>query len=338
MTKDKTAYCPVCNSHLVKKIFETDSMAVVRHLLNADKMVVKEQCKQKIEKLWEANHAAFYECTDCTFVFAHPFISGNADFYSFIYDAESNYPVDKWEYSVTREAIIRFLKNSPLQTRLLELGAGNGSFLKMLAGKIIPVNEIFATEFSETGAKSIGILGITCLQKDLHHITEKDLSGKISIICMFQVLEHLTDIHKVFKKLSELTFPGSRMYLSVPNNLQRSFFDNFNLHYDLPPVHVGRYNINSLNLLAKTHGWTVIQHLVQPSAYKDRILKFIFSEYAKGQQVFNPEKVKVKLLRLFLRYSMLSILMIFHVRILSGLRNPKLGTSQWFELERINNL
>jgi 2-polyprenyl-3-methyl-5-hydroxy-6-metoxy-1,4-benzoquinol methylase len=337
MIKDKTAICPVCKSSHVDKLFETDSLAVVRHLLNAGKMAVKEQCKQKIETLWESNNAAFYVCRDCTFEFAHPFIAGDADFYSFVYDVESNYPADKWEYSVTFESIIRFLNNSSMHPRLLEIGAGNGSFLKMLAGKIIPVNEIFATEYSETGAKSIGILGITCLQKDLHHLTEEDLSGKISIVCMFQVLEHLTDINEVFEKLSELTFPGSRMYISVPNNLQRRFFDNFGLHYDLPPVHVGRYNLNSLNRLANIQGWQVLRHLIQPSAYIERILKFIYSEYSKGQLVFNPETVKLKFIRIFLRYSMLAILMILHIRILIGLRNPKLGTSQWFELERFNN-
>jgi|WetSurMetagenome_2_1015567.scaffolds.fasta_scaffold228792_2 hypothetical protein len=335
MIKDNPAKCPVCGNPKVVELYKTDSRAVVQHLLNTDNFTVIEEYKKKIEKLWGAKNASFYGCRECDFEFAHPFIAADADFYSFVYHSENYYPAEKWEYSVTLRSINRFCKEATDPPRLLELGAGNGSFLRMVTDTMIPANEVFATEFSEAGAKSIGKMGIACFQKDLQQISEKDLLGKINIVCMFQVLEHMTEIHEFFVKISTLTISGSRLYISVPNNFHRSFFDRHGHHYDLPPVHVGRYNHKSLNRLSEFHGWKILQYLLQPSSYKERVRKFIFSAYAKGQLVFNPEKNKVKFIRLFLRYCMLAFLMILHTRIIVGLRNPNLGTAQWFELEKI---
>jgi len=336
MAAGENIVCPICHSAHPDKLFDTDSKAVVRHLLSADNMPLFEQCRQKVEHLWDSKVAAYYHCTVCTFEFAHPFIAGDADFYSFIYDTENKYPAEKWEYSISLISIGQFIKTAALPARLLEIGAGNGSFLKLLGGNLLPSSEIYSTELSEAGARIIGLMGFTCFQKDLQQISKEDLGGKVSIVCMFQVLEHLEGIHDLFEKLNDITFFGSRLYISVPNNLQRRFFEIHKIKYDLPPVHVGRYNVKSLDHLSEAHGWKVLRHCIQPSTYKQRILKFIYASYAKGQQVFNPEKYKSKPLRIFLRYCMLATLVFFHIRIIVGLRSRKLGVSQLFELERKN--
>ena len=336
MIKDNTLVCPVCNSRDVRELFETKSLAVIRHLSSLNNRNTKELIRQKIEALWKADHASYFRCRECTFEFAHPFVAADPGFYDLVYHSEIQYPADKWEYLITSGSVQKFIHDFPISPRLLEIGAGNGSFLKLVAA-IIPMGDIFATEYSGSGAKSISQMGITCYQYDLQQISEAHLHGKISIVCMFQVLEHMTNLHELFEKLRILTLPGSRFYISVPNNHHRQFFDRFNRHYDLPPVHVGRYNDLCMVRLAEAHGWKLLQHAIQPTGYKERILKFIFSEYAAGQSVFDPEKVKLRVLRLLLRYGMLTLLVVFHLRIVIGLRDPKLGIAQWFELERANN-
>lgn len=333
MIIDENIACPSCHGRDIEILFTVESPDVARHLLNADKIASKEICIQKIEKLWGSKRAAFYFCRECTFEFGYPFISGDEDFYSFVYDAANNYPAEKWEYAQTLTSIKELLKDPAVPARLLELGAGSGKFLGMLK-TLIPAGDIYATEFSTAGAKSIGSLGIACLQKDIGKITANDMHGKVSIICMFQVLEHLADIHGFFEKLNELTVPRARLYISVPNYLQRRFFDKHGLHYDLPPVHIGRYNRLSLGLLSESHGWKLVRHLIQPSVYKQRILKFLYSAYAREQQVFNPEKIMIKPVRLFLRYGMYAILSLINIKIILGLTNNNLGVAQWFELEK----
>jgi hypothetical protein len=328
--------CPICGNNNLLELFTTNSLSVINHLLISENKKVVELYGKKIETLWPNKNAAFYSCTDCSFEFASPFTPADAEFYSLIYNSDSNYPVEKWEYTISQESICNYIKYSEIQPRLIEIGAGNGSFLKKIIDIVIPAKEVFATEFSEAGAKSIETFSIKCFRKDFNLISEQDIHGKVNIVCLFQVLEHITAIHEFFKKVNELTLPESRVYISVPNIFHRRFFDRFGLHYDLPPIHVGRYNYKSLSRLAEQYGWRIINHAIQPTTFKERILKFIFSQYSQWLLVFNAEKVKVKLIRVILRYIMIAILSIIYIKVIVGLRKSNLGTAQWFELERIN--
>jgi 2-polyprenyl-3-methyl-5-hydroxy-6-metoxy-1,4-benzoquinol methylase len=333
---NEVATCPICCSGNLVELYTTDSLFVIKHLMNAQNKNAQALCKKKIEDLWAGKNATYYSCRECSFEFAHPFVPADAEFYSLVYHSESNYPSEKWEYTVTRESITNYTKHHEIQPRLLEIGAGNGSFLKIISKDLISPKEIFATEFSEAGARSIETLGIKCFHKDFNTISNEDIQGKVNIVCLFQVLEHMTSIHDFFKKMNELTLPLSRIYISVPNIFHRQFFDWYGYHYDLPPIHVGRYNYESLNRLSLQHGWKILRHAIQPTTFKERFLKFIFSQYTQWQKTINTEITKMKLLRLFLRYGIYALLIIVNFRVIIGLRKSELGTAQWFEIEKIN--
>jgi SAM-dependent methyltransferase len=207
--------------------------------------------------------------------------------------------------------------------------------LRLVLNKGIPSENIVATEFSQAGVKAINLLGIKCFNKDLKSISSEDISGKVNVICLFQVLEHLSDIHNFFLKINEFTNPGARLYISVPNYYQRRFYDTFNLNYDLPPIHVGRYNANSLGVLAMAYGWKILQNRIQPSTYAERVKKFLFSRFDNWQRYWATEKLGIKFLRLFLRYSLYLLITLVYIRLIAGLKRADLGTAQWFELERI---
>jgi len=327
--------CPICKGKDLQQLYVTNSIDVIRHISDAEESYAS--LRNSIESLWNRNEASFIKCNICTFEFAHPFAAANAEFYSMLYHTATVYPANKWEYDISKEAIQSFVFKNGVSPRLIEIGAGNGSFIKLINGNLIPPSEIYATEYSENGAKMIEEMGIHCFRKSFDEITENDLNGKVHIVCLFQVLEHMTTIFELFARINELTVPGARVYISVPNIFHRKFFDRAGYHYDLPPIHVGRYNYKSMSKLAESSGWRILQHAVQPTSYKERILKFIYARYAKWLIIFNVEKIRIKLIRIGFRYSLLSVLMIINVNVIFGLRKSNLGTAQWFELERFKS-
>jgi len=106
--------------------------------------------------------------------------------------------------------------------------------------------------------------------------------------------------------------------------------------YDLPPVHVGRYNPKCLTELSNPYGWRIIEHNIQPTTYGQRIKKFLFEQFTRRQGTFATEKLNLKILKLFLRYSIYLLIAAIHIRVISGLRKSNLGTAQWFVLEKTN--
>ncbi|MBN2813188.1 MAG: methyltransferase domain-containing protein [Bacteroidales bacterium] len=330
----KPSACPVCGSNKLTELFRVSSLFVSRQLIPGKATDRQKLCKTKIEQNWSGQYAGYYSCANCSFDFALPFQAADAELYSLIYYSEGHYPAIKWEFAITLNNIVSYIKKLSHQPKLIEIGAGNGSFLKLLLENTFSAEQIIATEYSEAGLKAIEGLGIRCFSRDLNNLTEQDIEDKFDIVCLFQVLEHMTDIHYFFEKLNHFTQTGARLYVSVPNYYHRRFFDRHGYYYDLPPVHVGRYNAKSLAALSEKHGWDILQHLVQTTTYSERVKKFLFSQFARWQHIFPSEKIKLKILKLFLRYTLYLLLFMVNIRVITGLRLSYLGTAQWFELER----
>jgi SAM-dependent methyltransferase len=335
MEKNNTAYCPVCGSDKLRTLYMVDSRLACKYFIHNDISRIK-LLQTKIEKLWSGKASSYLACEICTFEFAWPFISADADIYSLIYYTDTIYPAIKWEYVVSFESIDNYLKTISGPVSLIEIGAGNGSFIKEIQARQPGISPIYATEYSEAGVKAIESLDIQCFRKDFIDLDKYEIPGTINLICLFQVLEHMTSIHEFFKHLNKLTTPGARLYISVPNYLQRRFFDRLGYFYDLPPVHVGRYNPKCLAELSDQYGWHLIEHRIQPTKYRQRVKKFLFAQFARRQGTFATEKLNLKILKLFLRYSIYLLIAAIHIRVILGLRKSNLGTAQWFALEKTN--
>ncbi len=331
---NKPLLCPICKSDRLTELYVVNSSHVCDQIIRNPDPAIRNHCQAKIEEIWSADKASYYTCQACSFDFAYPFVGGDAGLYSLIYSSEGVYPATKWEYSVTLESIEKIIDINPESPVLFEIGAGNGSFLKLAMNKGIPAENIIATEFSEAGMKAIQSLGIRCFNKDLHSISLQEIQKKVTIICLFQVLEHLSDIHEFFARINEFTQPDARLYISVPNYYQRRFFDRHGIIYDLPPVHVGRYNEKCMGELVSAYGWKIIQSKIQPSLYGERVKKFLYARFDLWQRKLASEKVRIRILKLFLRYSIYLLLILVNLRVIAGLKRSDLGTALWFELER----
>ncbi|MCX6738915.1 MAG: methyltransferase domain-containing protein, partial [Candidatus Parcubacteria bacterium] len=65
------------------------------------------------------------------------------------------------------------------------------------------------------------------------------------IVCSFQVLEHVPDVKSFLDASLAILKPGGLMIISVPNN-DSFILRNGEILLDMPPHHMGLWNMNSL--------------------------------------------------------------------------------------------
>ena len=157
--KHSTPACPLCGSGSGSRLFRLKAGRAAR-LLIPDDREQQEAIAGEIGRLWEQDHCSFYRCRDCGYSYAWPFIAGDQKVYSLLYYKDFAYPADKWEY---RHALQILGKRPPgPDAALLELGAGNGSFLYQGSSSLPELGSIHSTEYSEDGVKQIRDKGYSC--------------------------------------------------------------------------------------------------------------------------------------------------------------------------------
>lgn len=244
-TMDGEKICPVCNSMFTTKLFDLDP-GMAGSLVIPDNPEQSVRISKEIESLWQSKHCEFRRCTHCQFGFAWPFLAANEKIYSALYYKDFSYLADKWEF----DRAIEIIRNLDLSSgaMLLELGAGNGSFLDKVSKIISEKSHIFSTEYSNSGVEEILRKGYACYNKSISELQKENLP-EFDIICMFQVLEHMDDLDLVFQSLGQLGHRASHLIIAVPNGALRNFYDKLGVHLDVPPIHTGRFTPDTFHFL-----------------------------------------------------------------------------------------
>lgn len=333
MNKNKSI-CPVCGNDQIKTLALFSSADVAQHLVLEEKETKYNDIIKQVELLWEDNHCEICACSNCNFEFASPFVAGDKLFYSTVYSAEIEYPDWKWEYQRSYNFIENLIQNGNFEPTLLEIGAGNGAFLKRVADKLLNKKNVYATEYSEKGLEKMLQDGIQCYQKSIFEIQQEKLVPRCDIICMFQVLEHLSDIQNIFSTLNAITKENAFLVIAVPNPLQRKYFDLNNIFLDIPPIHIGRYFKETFTMLGEQFRWKIVDLATQPQSYKEKVMKFIFDRYNRANYAAQVAKQKNKLTKTLLKYSFLGYIVVLHIKIILHLRSKQMGTSQWLIMQK----
>ena len=324
--------CPVCHSVDVKLLFSLDSKITADLLFPAESTKASE-IKQIIDKIWQTNQSYFYKCNKCYFVYAEPFISGSTEFYSLLYYSNFEYPIQKWEYSKTIEMLKSLIRTKDF--KVLEIGAGNGTFISQLIDyKIVAKENIYATEYSNAAISAIKSKGVFCTNSNIYDLKNQKKLPLFDMIFMFQVLEHLDNIDAVFNTLNSISASHASFIFAVPNSKFRNFLDKRGIHYDIPPVHIGKYNLNSFKFIAQKYNWQVISHAVEPMRYLNKVKKFIFERYWKNKHTIRIEKSNHTIIKHFYRYLFLAFICLNHFYIIFSLFRRDFGTSFWIHLKK----
>ena len=328
--------CPVCKSSDIINLYHItshDSALVSTGDETSEKYSV---LKKEIENIWSGNDANMKRCGNCSFVFAQPFIAGSSYFYSVFYSNADYYPQWKWDYEKSLEFLKHTIipKNSGEYT-LLELGAGNGAFVKKVCETLIPAKNIVCTEFSDYGVENIRKVGINCYQENVWILKDK-IKRKFDFICMFQILEHIDRLELTLQTLTEITTDHAFLLITVPNHKHHEFYDDEGINLDLPPIHISRWNAESIRYLFTQYGWEIIAHRYQPINFLLELRHYLTYKYHSHRKLLTAvKKIRSKIIRKIALFSILVILFFKYLKRIVILRFSNNGISQWFCLKKI---
>ncbi len=169
-------------------------------------------------------------CTGCGLEFHHPPCPGNAAFYERLSGTPGYYAASRWEFGET-------LRHLPAEGLVVDVGCGDGRFLQRLpAGR-----ERLGLEFNPAAVARATAAGLPVRQGGLELLPP----GSAAAVCLFQVLEHVTDPRGLLAGAAATLRPGGLLAVAVPNNddfLGRAMFQPLNA----PPHHPLRWTRRAL--------------------------------------------------------------------------------------------
>jgi 2-polyprenyl-3-methyl-5-hydroxy-6-metoxy-1,4-benzoquinol methylase len=137
--------------------------------------------------------------------------------------------------------------------RLLEVGAGNGGFVKAAIARGWRVD---ATEISNSALELLRSTGARVLAGDLGEIGLSDAT--YDLVASLEVVEHLPDPAAHLRDLARLTRPGGALLITTPNfaGLSRRLFGMRWRVVD--PEHLGYFEANTLRRALRDAGFASV--------------------------------------------------------------------------------
>lgn len=248
--------CPACRNGAVAELHSFRVEEAASHLLPQARYPERNlRLREQLQELFRGDHVEVKQCSTCGFCFAHPFVAGTADIYKLITGGNEFYPQHRFEFSLTIDALrAQLASNGKPTVSLLEIGAGDGAFLRRAHDAGV-FKRALATEFGEAALAALrripGVEAVSATPQQL----AAELQNRFDAICMFQVLEHLDSIDAVFAALRTLTAPNGQLFISVPNAARVAAQERLTGFWDMPPNHIGRWNLSAIEAIASRHGF-----------------------------------------------------------------------------------
>jgi 2-polyprenyl-3-methyl-5-hydroxy-6-metoxy-1,4-benzoquinol methylase len=252
--------CPACLEHNTAAAREHSVADAAAHLVSPRRDPQRQQRQQaELRSLFGSDRVQVRRCGACGFWFAHPFVAGTPAVYNLITDGDEHYPANRFEFEQT----IASLPRGALD--VLEIGAGDGAFLRQLAAAGIR-GRVCATEYDDGSlGKLRAIPGTEAFKLSPQELVMTG-PGRFDAVCMFQVLEHLDRLDEVFAAVRELTAPGGRVFIAVPNDASVTVQEDLTGFWEMPPNHIGRWTRGAMDSVAARHGLAVQAHRYEPVA------------------------------------------------------------------------
>ena len=335
--------CPVCKASTGKLLYTVTSAEAAQHfVLHEVDQNRNKQLDIHIAKLWGQPTCDVLSCEFCGFIFANPYVAGDSVFYTLAF-TRTHYPTWKWEYQKTLVAITEIVVLAGRPLRFLEIGAGDGAFVKKISPLLIPKGNILCLEYSEYGRNRILSYGIKCLEDDIRTPNFPKPDDGFDLICLFQVLEHMDRLDELFGQLNALSNNQAHLFISVPNAEQIEFNETHGCLLDMPPNHIGRWNLQAFKKLGKTFGWEIKDYQIEPFNLIGVLKQQIAYRYLKVSQnrftlANRIEQIKPEIVRKLLRLLCAGVYAIARIDILFQVVSVKSRSdSQWLHLVKLTD-
>jgi SAM-dependent methyltransferase len=332
----KKIKCPVCCSNNAHRLWGVTSKQAAQHFVLQEKHPERFlELLSHIEGLWGQNTCEVVQCDKCGFCYSNPYIAGDERFYYLAYPY-AGYPTWKWEFQLTYDVLNKLSKSD---LRILEIGAGDGQFIKRIADEIVPKENVFCIEFSEYGRHLIEKLGVKCFSEDVINLSNAELEESFDIVCMFQILEHMDRLDVLFQKLNWLLKRGGSLFIAVPNPRKIEFDELNGALLDMPPNHIGRWNKTCFEIIGKQNGFQVEDYKVENSSFTSMARQFVIWRFLQKSKQSGSFENKIQTIKnWYLHRTMLKIGGVINlINAIPALTkwNYGMGKSQWVQLIKV---
>jgi len=177
-----------------------------------------------------------YKCLETGYRFYYPFnTDGDSAFYESLQKHSWYYMDWKWEHDITS----KYIRSAD---SVLEVGCARGGFLagiESLCAKSVGL-ELNVSAAETAVEKGLEVFRQTIKEHALLHPERYDM------VCSFQVAEHISSISEYLQASLDTLKTGGLLVLSVPNNDSLIFLTNPDISLNMPPHHMGLWDVNSL--------------------------------------------------------------------------------------------
>ena len=227
--------CVLCNAEGSIKHLESLPIKNIVARYEGELKAEVSKCFARLKKI------DFVQCDKCGLKFFTPSIEGSKEFYEALYKQNKSlyYLEEKEEFGYAASWIFTGAK-------VLEIGAGSGNFAKN-----IPQANYTGLELSDEAIGLARDRGIKILPQFLNeHLVDH---GEYDVVCAFQVLEHIGDVHTFIKDSVKALKKGGLLIYTVPSDDSFvSLVKNNNLN--MPPHHLTRWPDKALNSIESLFG------------------------------------------------------------------------------------
>lgn len=195
------------------------------------------------------------ECEDTGYRFYYPLsVAGDESFYRDLGEKADSTGLDyDRDWADDHSIAERQLRPSDI---LLEIGCNTGKFLERINSH---VSEVRGLEFNEIAAEKARSKGLEVANESIEEYSGAH-TEEFDVICAFQVLEHVTNVGSFLNSALRALGPNGRLIFSVPNN--EPYFQRFNKYevMNLPPHHVGLWNLKAFQKLGDVFEMDLVDH------------------------------------------------------------------------------
>jgi SAM-dependent methyltransferase len=270
--KIPTPLSPVTKNNNVSLITEIE----VKDIIN----LYKDQCGINVTRFFNTlDVIEIYECKDTTYRFYYPLsVAGDGKFYE---ELQENAELTKTDYYRAWSYDHKFAwKNIKSTDKVLEIGCGLGMFLEKLKDNSIEATGLELNTLAVEKCKEKGL----AVENAVIEEYSSNFLEHYDVVCAFQVLEHVTDINSFIIHSLKCLKKGGKLILSVPNN--EPYYHQFNKYetLNLPPHHIGLWNLKSFSRLQDVFNIKMKNHAyIEQPQYK----KFLIDVYFRAKSWAN---------------------------------------------------
>lgn len=190
------------------------------------------------------DEVSILECGDTGYRFYYPFaVVGDETFYQELASSRTSIGLDyDRDWSDDHEFALETIGKSE---RVLEIGCNTGKFLERVREKTMSACGL---EFNPKAAGAAQAKGLDVRNLDIAILAENEPES-FDVICAFQVLEHIPNAGEFIRSCLKALKSGGKLIFSVPNN--EPYFQRFSKYevLNLPPHHMGLWNIEAFRKL-----------------------------------------------------------------------------------------